>query len=106
MTGTAKDTESRSYTDILYGVDDGVATVTINRPARMNAFTGHTLIELDHAFDRAAEDHSVGVVVLTGAGDRAFCAGGDIEWEASGGLEGHDFHLGAQIVDHPKPVIA
>ncbi len=95
-----------TYTDILYQAKDGVATVTINRPSRLNAFTGHTLDELKHAFERAAEDHEVGVVVLTGAGDRAFCSGGDIEWEAGGGLEGHDFYFGKQIVDHPKPVIA
>jgi 2-ketocyclohexanecarboxyl-CoA hydrolase len=46
------------------------------------------------------------VVVLTGTGDRAFSAGGDVNWEASGGLKGHNFHLGKQIVEHPKPVIA
>jgi 2-ketocyclohexanecarboxyl-CoA hydrolase len=98
--------EVSSYSDILYDVGEGVATITINRPHRMNAFTGHTLDELAHALDRAAKDRLVGVVVLTGAGDRAFCAGGDVEWEAGGGLKGHDFHLGEQIVDHPKPVIA
>jgi 2-ketocyclohexanecarboxyl-CoA hydrolase len=46
------------------------------------------------------------VVVITGSGDRAFCAGGDIEWEAEGGLNGLDYRLGVEIVDHPKPVIA
>jgi 2-ketocyclohexanecarboxyl-CoA hydrolase len=95
-----------AYSDILYATGDGVATVTINRPARMNAFTGHTLIELEDALKRAAADHSVGVVVLTGAGDRAFCAGGDIQWEADGGLEGLNFTLGQQLVELPKPVIA
>jgi len=43
---------------------------------------------------------------MTGVGDRAFSAGGDVHWEASGGLEGHDWHLGQEIVDCPKPVIA
>jgi 2-ketocyclohexanecarboxyl-CoA hydrolase len=95
-----------AYSDILYATADGVATITINRPKRMNAFTGHTLAELADAFERAGADHSVGVVVLTGMGDRAFCAGGDIEWEAEGGLKGHDFMLGRQIVEHAKPVIA
>ena len=95
-----------SYQDLLYTTDNGVATITINRPARMNAFTGHTLEELKDAFEQAGADHAVGVVVLTGAGDRAFCAGGDVEWEVGGGLKGHDFHLGRQIVEHPKPVIA
>lgn len=95
-----------TYTDILYQVDTGVATITINRPSRMNAFTGHTIAELEAALDRSAADHSVGVVVLTGAGERAFCAGGDIEWEAQGGLDGLNFNLGVKIVEHPKPIIA
>jgi 2-ketocyclohexanecarboxyl-CoA hydrolase len=95
-----------TYTDILYSTEAGVATITINRPQRLNAFTGGTLTELQDAFVRAAEDHSVGVIVLTGAGDRAFCSGGDIHWEAAGGLEGHDFQLGRQIIEHRKPVIA
>jgi 2-ketocyclohexanecarboxyl-CoA hydrolase len=97
---------TEEYTDILYKVENGVATVTINRPKRLNAFTGHTLQELQSALNRAEEDSNIGVVVLTGQGERAFCAGGDMEWEAEGGLEGLDFHLGRQIVDHPKPVIA
>ncbi len=95
-----------TYQDILYATNDGVATITINRPSRLNAFNAHTLDELKEAFVNAAADHSVGVVVLTGVGDRAFSAGGDVNWEASGGLEGHNWHLGRQIVEHPKPVIA
>ncbi len=97
---------TQQYSDILYAVDSGVATITINRPTRMNAITAHSLAELGDAFERAAADHSVGVVVVTGAGERAFCAGGDVAWEADGGLIGLDYRLGAQIVDHPKPVIA
>lgn len=97
---------SSTYTDILYSTAAGVATITINRPQRLNAFTGHTLTELQHAFERAGADHSVGVIVLTGAGERAFCSGGDMHWEAGGGLEGHDFQLGRQIIEHRKPVIA
>jgi len=95
-----------NYKDVLYSVDNAVATITINRPRRMNAFTGDTLLELEDALKQAAQDHKVGVVVLTGAGDRAFCAGGDIEWEAGGGLEGLNFNLGRQIIEHPKPIIA
>ena len=94
------------YSDILYVVDQAVATITINRPQRMNALTGHTLAELAQAFASAAQDHSVGVVVITGTGDRAFCAGGDVQWENEGGLNGLDYQLGRQIVDHPKPIIA
>ena len=94
------------YEDILYGAQGGVARVTINRPAKLNALTGRTLEELSAAFQRASEDHEVGVVVLMGAGDRAFCSGGDVNWEAAGGLEKHDWHLGRQIVELSKPVIA
>jgi 2-ketocyclohexanecarboxyl-CoA hydrolase len=98
--------ETSIYKDILYGKHGGVARITINRPAQLNAFTGSTLEELSAAFEDAAGDREVGVVVLTGTGDRAFCAGGDINWEAAGGLERHDWHLGRRIVDLPKPVIA
>lgn len=75
------------YTDILFDVADSVATVTIDRPKRLNAFTPHTLREMIDAFDRIRDDGSVGVAVLTGTGERAFCAGGDMEWEQDGGLE-------------------
>lgn len=98
--------DMRDYKDILYAVEDGVATLTINRPARMNAMTGHTTDELGDALALAAADRTVGVVVLTGAGERAFCVGGDLEWEAAGGLEEMDYTLGQEIVNHPKPVIA
>jgi 2-ketocyclohexanecarboxyl-CoA hydrolase len=94
------------YDDILYGKQAGVARITINRPAKLNALTEHTLKELSAALNIVAGDHDVGVVVLTASGDRAFCAGGDVGWEASGGLENHDWHLGRQIVELPKPVIA
>lgn len=95
-----------AFTDILYGVADSVATITINRPHRLNAFTGHTVEEMETALRSAAADRSVGVIVLTGAGDRAFSSGGDIEWEAGGGLDGLEWRLGAMVVDCPKPVIA
>jgi 2-ketocyclohexanecarboxyl-CoA hydrolase len=94
------------YLDIIFEVVNGVATITINRPKRLNALTGVTLNELAHALDRTAMDREIGVIVLTGAGDRAFCAGGDVDWESEGGLDGLDYTLGAQIVNHPKPVIA
>lgn len=76
-----------AYTDILFDVADGMATVTINRPQRLNAFTPHTLREMIDAFNQIRDDRAVGVAVLTGAGERAFCAGGDMEWEKDGGLE-------------------
>lgn len=75
------------YEDIIYSVVDRVATVTINRPQSLNAFRRTTLLEMTEAISKAGADSGVGVIVLTGAGDRAFCAGGDVNWEADGGLE-------------------
>lgn len=71
----------RSFDDILYTVSDGVARVTINRPTKLNAFTPHTLKELIAAVEEAGRDTTVGVIVLTGTGNRAFCAGGDVSVE-------------------------
>ena len=78
--------EGFEFTDILYEKktrDEGgrLARVTVNRPKSLNSFTDHTVEELVVAFDDASHDGLVGVVVLTGAGDRAFSAGGDIKWE-------------------------
>lgn len=66
-----------SYEKILYEVNNGTARITINRPEVYNAFDAQTCEELIDAFKRADVDRSVGVVVLTGAGDKAFCTGGD-----------------------------
>lgn len=100
-----------NFNDILYSVDSGVATITINRPHRYNAFTGDTLAELTAAMQVAADDRAVGVIVLTGAGDKAFSSGGDIHWEAEGGLEdrkGQDAasRLYRAMRDSLKPTIA
>ena len=73
------ETNSGPFDDILYSKDDGVATVTINRPKAYNSYSTHTLREMTDAFRDAAWDDSIGVVVLTGAGDRAFCTGGDVK---------------------------
>jgi dihydroxynaphthoic acid synthetase len=78
-----------TFTDIVCDVEDGMGRITINRPLAMNAYTGHTLDELTRAFCEFGNDSSVAVLVLTGAGERAFCAGGDVNWEAEGGLDGH-----------------
>lgn len=67
--------------DVLYEVTDGVARITINRPQKYNAFREETLDELIWAFSEAEADRSVGVIVLTGAGEKAFCSGGDLAWE-------------------------
>ena len=66
------------YTDLLYSAAGGVATITLNRPEKLNAFRQQTLEELIDAFRSAAYDRSIGVIVFTGAGEKAFCVGGDI----------------------------
>ena len=70
---------SLGFTDILYDKRDWVARITINRPESFNCYTTHTLQELIRAFDDASNDDTVGVIVLTGAGDKAFCTGGDVK---------------------------
>lgn len=71
------------YEDILFEAGSAVATITINRPEKRNAVRPRTYEELTHAMHRAADDPEIGVVVLTGAGDKAFCAGGDVSDQAS-----------------------
>lgn len=66
------------YSEILYDVVDSVATITLHRPDRMNAFTGTMMHEVIDAFDRVDADDDVRVVIVTGSGDRAFCAGADL----------------------------
>jgi len=100
-------------TDVLYDATDGIATITINRPEVYNAFRGRTVDELIRCFKAAWADRGVGVVVLTGAGDKAFCTGGDQKQRAetgdygpteSGLFEVETLHR--LIRDIPKAVIA
>ena len=101
-----------TYEDIIYEErPKGVARITINRPESYNAFRGKTVEELIHAFQRAGWDKSIGVIVLTGAGDKAFCTGGDQgahdgQYDGRGtiGLPIDEFQ--SVIRDMPKPVIA
>src|SRR3954470_21714758 len=72
-----KQNKARRYGDILYEVKDQVAWVTINRPRVMNAFREQTLDELIDALKSTREDPSIACAVVTGAGDKAFSAGGD-----------------------------
>jgi naphthoate synthase len=99
--------------DVLYEVDRGLAWITINRPERYNAFRGRTVDELIFCLKAAWADRSVGIIALTGAGDRAFCTGGDQKQRQetgdygpteSGLFEVETFHR--LIRDVPKPVIA
>jgi dihydroxynaphthoic acid synthetase len=104
---------SADFEDILYDVDGPVATITINRPERYNAFRTHTIDELIKAFNLAWADRAVRAVILTGAGEKAFCTGGDVKERAAAGgyrqgemgfIRVEEFHR--QMRDMPKPVIA
>lgn len=100
------------YEDILYKKEDGVATVTINRPEKLNAFRNLTLDEMADALEDANRDESVGVILLTGAGGRAFCVGGDVEEEdAFDPVRGRQHHrrlirVAEAIRGNGKPTIA
>jgi len=100
-----------TYEDILVDRSAGVATITINRPEKMNAFRGQTCEEIIHAFQSAGWDHDIGVIVLTGAGNRAFCTGGD-QSAKEGRYDGRGIiglpleEMQGIIRDVPKPVIA
>jgi dihydroxynaphthoic acid synthetase len=75
------------YSDIIFDKkNDGSAWLWINRPKTYNAFRGPTLEQLIDAYQRIREDREIGVVVLSGMGEKAFCSGGDVSWEAQGGL--------------------
>jgi 2-ketocyclohexanecarboxyl-CoA hydrolase len=100
-------------TDVRYEVDRGVAWITIDRPDRYNAFRGRTVDELIRGFKWAWGDSAVGVIVLTGAGEKAFCTGGDQKQKRETGDYGptefgmfQDEALHRVIRDVPKPVIA
>lgn len=103
-----------TYEDILYEKsEEGIAKITINRPESRNAFRPQTLFSLEKAFADAREDPEVGVIILTGAGDLAFCSGGDQRVRGSEGYVGKDgvprlnvLDLQKQIRSLPKPVVA
>jgi len=104
---------SRELVDTKYEVDNGLAWITINRPDRLNSFTSNTIDELIHCFKLAWGNPEVGVIALTGTGDRAFCVGGDQKQRLETGDYGEseygifqDEYLQRLIRDIPKPVIA
>ena len=106
------------YEDILYERTESIARITINRPEVRNAFRPPTLRELREAFSRARDDTGVGAIIFTGAGDEAFCSGGDqrirgddgyigddeLAKQGVGRLDVGDLHV--QIRRLPKPVLA
>jgi len=105
--------QAREYKDIRYEKWQGIAKVTINRPEVRNAFRPQTLFEMSAAFEDAREDPQVGVIILTGEGEQAFCSGGDQRIRGSEGYLGKDgvprlnvLDLQKQIRSLPKPVVA
>ncbi len=106
------------FQDVLYEKADGIAKITINRPEVRNAFRPQTLAELRDAFARARDDLEVAAIIFTGAGDEAFCSGGDqrirgddgyigddeVAQRGVGRLDVGDLHV--QIRRTPKPVVA
>ena len=106
-------TTIKQYKDIKFEFFEGIAKITINRPEVYNAFRPETNIEMLDAMDIAREDNKIGVVVLTGIGDKAFCSGGDQNVKGVGGYVGQDgvprlnvLDLHKKIRSLPKPIIA
>jgi naphthoate synthase len=109
---------SGDYRDIRFDTAEGIAKITICRPEVRNAFRPQTLFELSDAFNRARDDDRIGVIVLTGEGDQAFCSGGDQRIRGDDGYLGDDevarkgigrlnvLDLQVQIRRTPKPVVA
>jgi naphthoate synthase len=105
---------SGEYTDIRYETAEGIAKITIARPEVRNAFRPHTLVEVSDALQRARDDTTVGVIILTGEGPLAFCSGGDQRVRGDTGYmeEGaqvgrfHVTDLHVQMRRMPKPVVA
>ncbi|MPZ69141.1 MAG: 1,4-dihydroxy-2-naphthoyl-CoA synthase [Actinobacteria bacterium] len=104
---------SGDYEDIWYDTAEGIAKITINRPEVRNAFRPKTLFELADAFNVARDDPTVGVIIFTGAGDKAFCSGGDQRIRGDDGyIDDHGIgrlnvlDLQIQMRRLPKPIIA
>ena len=101
----------RSFEDILYTEHGGVATIAINRPEKYNAFRGQTCDEIIQALHLAGWNKDIGVIILTGVGEKAFCSGGD-QSAQEGGYDGRGMiglpleELHSLIREVPKPVIA
>ena len=103
----------KTFTDVLYHKQEGIAKITINRPEVRNAFRPKTVEEMREAFQDARKDESIGVIILTGEGTKAFCSGGDQRVRGHAGYksdEGRDLlnvlDLQKEIRSLPKPVIA
>ena len=106
-------TEAGTFTDIKYNKIDGIAKITINRPEVRNAFRPLTVTEMSNALEMARHDPDIGVIILTGEGEKAFCSGGDQRIRGDSGYtdDSGAQHLNVlefqrQIRTCPKPVIA
>jgi naphthoate synthase len=105
---------AKRYKEIKYQKAEGIAKITINRPHRRNAFTPLTNDEISHALSDARFDPAIGVIILTGEGDEAFCSGGDQRVRGESGYKDKQsgaqrlnvLDLHRQIRTCPKPVIA
>ncbi len=105
--------EAGSYEDILFHKAEGIAKITINRPQVRNAFRPQTVHEMRHALNEARDDLHIGVIILTGAGDLAFCSGGDQKIRGDQGYKDSDGMHRLNVLDFqreirtcPKPVVA
>ncbi len=101
------------YTDILYHKSEGIAKITINRERVLNAFRPQTVTEMSSALNNARDDQTIGVIILTGAGKKAFCSGGDQKIRGESGYKDNKGVNRLNVLDFqreirtcPKPVIA
>lgn len=104
---------AHDYTDIRYEKAEGIAKITINRPEVRNAFRPLTVQEMIHALNDARDDKDIGVIILTGEGEKAFCSGGDQRVRKEAGYQGDDGVQRLNVLDFqrdirtcPKPVVA
>ena len=105
--------KAKEYTDIKYDKFEGIAKITINRPERRNAFRPLTVKEMIDALSDARSDNNIGVIILTGEGEKAFCSGGDQKIRGDAGYKDDSGTEHLNVLDFqrdirtcPKPVIA
>jgi naphthoate synthase len=105
--------KAKIYNDILYEKSEGIAKITINRPEVRNAFRPETVREMIDALSDARYDEEIGVIILTGAGGKAFCSGGDQRIRKEAGYSDEAGHQGLNVLDFqrdlrsiPKPTVA
>ena len=100
-----KTIEGFDFKEILFESYNGIAKITINRPRYRNAFTPRTTWEMSRAFAYCREAQDISVVILTGAGDKAFCSGGDMNVKGRGGYVGEDGVPRLNVLDVQKQIL-